>query len=339
MDKRKVLLIGGTGTISSSIMRNLAADEQTELYVLNRGHKTLPEGVIQLTADIGDEQKVREVTNDLSFDVIADFIIFTKEAAEQRIRLFRGKTKQYIFISTVVTFRHEDTVYLDEESAQDNIYSDYGRSKTACEQVFKDAYDEGFPVTIVRPSQTYGYDRFPLSVKGRSCWSVVSRILRDKPVIVHGDGKSVWHMMHTYDFADNFVQLLGREEAVGCSVNLVNPDSVTWDMIYHEIGRQLNKEVKIVHIASDTLALSRRYDNASAILGDKQYSNIYSTENLKKLMPHFSCRYTLEKGTELFLEYMNDHEELKKEDPEFDQWCDEVIADYETFMADFRKKH
>ena len=340
MDDKKILLIGGTGTISSSITKMLAKEEGIETIVLNRGHKEIPEGVTQVICDANDEEALKEAAGDNTYAAVVDFIVYTEEQARKRVELFKGKTGHYIFISTVCALDHEDKIWLNENSETGNRYSEYGQNKAACEKVYMEAYEnDGFPVTIVRPSQTYGYDRIPLSVKGKTCWSVVSRILNDKPVIVHGDGKSIWHMMHTYDFAYNFLQLIGNPDAIGQSVNLVNPAVVTWDMIYAELGRQLGKTPKIIHIASDTLARSSKYNNTAAFLGDKQYSNMYAKRAVSELIPDFKCLIGLQKGIEMYLKYMDEHPELKIEDEDYDAWCDHATRDYRAFMKIFGERY
>lgn len=332
---QKVLLIGGTGTISTPITSLLAKNPDVDVTVLNRGHKEVPSTVHQIVCDANEENALSEALQGQNFDVIVDFVVYTPEQAEERVRVLNGKCKQYIFISTVVTYDHEGTVWLNEESSQNNNYSKYGQSKAEAERVFHRAELTGFPLTIVRPSQTYAFDRIPLSVKGKTCWSVVSRIVQGKPVIIHGDGKSIWHMMHSYDFAYNFIQLM-NSKMIGKSINLVNPACVTWDMIYEEIGKQLNKQVKIVHLPSDLLSLSRKYPLSESILGDKQYGNLYSKAELEECIPDFACQINYKKGISLYLDYMKSHPELQVSDGEFDLWCDSIINDYVSFAKNFR---
>lgn len=331
----KILMIGGTGTISSSITALLAKDQKVELYVLNRGHKPLPSHVTQWVADIQDTQQVKKLLGQHTFDVVLDFIVYQKQQALQRIDLFLNRTRQYIFISTVVTFDHELSYVLNEDSPKGNRFSAYGQEKYACERIFMEAYKHGFPVTIVRPSQTYGYDRFPLSVKGKNCYSVIHRILNDEPVIIHGDGKATWHMMHTFDFAYNFIRLIGQPKAIGQSINLVNPLTVTWDMIYDELGRQLHRTVKKVHLPSDLLALSKTYNFHQSILGDKQYSHEYSLLQVERLINDFQCTIDLEKGVKMYLEYIWKHPEVQVVDEMFDAWCNDVIEAYREFEDRF----
>ena len=338
MSERKILIIGGTGVISSAVLGMLAKSRDTELYVINRGHRPLPVMANHIVCDANDTAAMQKIIGNTVFDAVIDFVVYTPDQARDRVYLFQNHTRQYIFISTVVVFNHENNFILNEDSVQKNRLSKYGRDKAACEDVFNQAAKKGFPITIVRPSQTYGFDRFPLSVKGKNCWSVVSRILSDKPVIIHGDGQSIWHMMHSYDFAYNFIQLIGNMNAINRSINLVNPEIVTWDMIYDSLGKALNRKVQKVHIASETLAMSTKYPLSEQIAGDKQFSNLYTDIVRDTLIPDFKCLINLEKGIELYTQYIWEHSESRIEDPEFDLWCDQVINDYHAYMGRFNAK-
>lgn len=339
MEMRKILLIGGTGTISTSVMKLLSKDISNDVTVLNRGKKEIPLNVKQIICDVTEPGALERETAGERYDAIVDFLVYDAQTAKDRVRIFNNRTKQYFFISTVAVFDHENVVWLNENSQQTNRFSRYGQNKAAAELVFSRAAANGFPVVVVRPSQTYGEDRIPLSVKGKTCWSVISRIENGKSVIVHGDGKSIWHMMHADDFAYNFVQLIGNPAANGQTINIVNPLVVTWDMIYEEIAQQLGKKLRICHISSDTLACTAKYDNIETILGDKQFSNMYSKYQLTHLIPDFRCNIGLKEGVEKYLTYMNEHPECKIEDPEYDTWCDQLIRDYRAFMKLISSKY
>lgn len=326
----KVLLIGGTGTISTPICESLAKNSSVDLYVLNRGNKLLPKGAKQIVCDFNDEEKMKQVLQEHLFDVVINFIVFTLEQAQSQIRLFQGKVKQYIFISTVATYNHENAIRIDESHEQNNRYSEYGRKKTACEKAFLEAVD--FPVTIVRPSQTYSKDRIPLSVKGKTCYSVIDRILNDKPVIVHGDGKSTWHSTHADDFAKGFLPLIGNMHTIGEAYHIINDEIATWDMIYHDLYELLGKEPNIVHIPSDFLGLSKEYDNVTAFLGDKQYSCVYDMSKIKKVVPDFECKIMIKEGLKKYLDYIEEHPELKIKDDKYDAWCDRIIDSYNEWI-------
>lgn len=332
----RVLMIGGTGTISTPITRKLAEKEGIELFVLNRGSKPLPTGAKQLIGDYTDTPMMEELISEHQFDVVMNFVIFSFDQAKQQVELFKNRIKQYIFISTVVTYRHDDSIEIREDHEQGNPNSEYGQEKIKCEEVF--LQDKDFPVTIVRPSQTYSNDRIPLSVKGKSCYSVIDRILQDKPVIVHGDGQSIWHCTHADDFAKGFLPLVGNEKAIRQAFNLVNPEVVTWNQIYQHLYKLLDKKPNIVHIASDLLAESTVYDNTSAILGDKTNSNYYNTDKLRQLAPEFNCEINIKRGLEMYLQYLTDHPEAKKSDPLYDKWCDDVIASYQAYTNEFHEK-
>lgn len=330
MKMKKVLLIGGTGTISMPITEALAQDDTIELYVFNRGHKQLPQGVIQIIGDINDDELMKTIANQYQFDVVANFIVYTKKQALKQIEIFKGKIKQYIFISTVVTYNHEKAVCLNETSEQYNCYSRYGQEKLACEQVFKQATD--FPVTIVRPSQTYSLDRIPLSVKGKSCYSVIDRMINDKPVIVHGDGKSTWHCTHANDFLKGFIPLIGNDKAIYQDYQIISDEIVNWDMIYHQLYHLLGKTPNIIHLPSDFLSMSVKYANDEAILGDKQYSCIYDMSKIKSIAPNFNCDISINEGLKMYLQYIKDHPECCIKDEAFDKWCDFVIERYLDFV-------
>lgn len=338
---KKVLIIGGTGTISTPIMKKLAADPEVELYVLNRGHKVsmLSKGVTSFIGDIHDIEHTKELLDGHVFDCVINFIIMTQDQAIENIELFQNKTKQFIFISTVVVLNHEITCCVDETSEKGNKYSRYGQEKAACEDIFLKAKKEsGFPVTIVRPTQTYSDARIPLSVKGKSCWPVIKRMLDGKEVIVHGDGQSVWASTHADDFAKGFVNLVGNYEAVGEIYQIMNNELHTWDMVYQTLAKLLHVEYKPVYISTEILRQSKKYDFEGSIQGDKRWSNIFDATKIKQISPDFKCEINLEKGLSMYLTYMEEHPEAKVEEPAFDKWCDDTITLYKELVNGMKDK-
>lgn len=338
---KKVLMIGGTGTISFPITRKLAQDPEIELYVLNRGHKQdqLPKGVISLIGDINDLQAVSELIKDQTFDCVMNFIIMTSKQAKENIALFQGRTKQFIFISTVCVLNHELTCNIDERSEKGNAYSAYGRTKAACEELFLQAQKEtGFPVTIVRPTQTYAEARIPLSVKGKGCWPVIKRMLDGKQVIVHGDGQSVWASTHADDFVKGFAALVANPSVIGETYQIMNKESHTWDMVYQHLAKLLQVPYQPVYIPTDILRASKTYDFESSIQGDKRWSNLFDTSKIEAVSLDFQCSISLEKGLQMYLAYMEEHPEQKIEEPAFDVWCDRTIALYQQLETDMKAK-
>lgn len=329
---KKILIIGGTGIISTAITHRLANDPLVELTLLNRGHhmERIPPQVELLVTDINDTEAVLNILGDRKFDAVADFVLFTPQQAHQRISLFKGRTRQFIFISTVACLNHEASPSLTELSPRGNRFSVYGQNKAAAELVFLEAHQEsGFPVTIIRPAQTYSNEHIPVSVKGKSAWSVVKRIQAGQPVIVHGDGQSVWTSTHAEDFAKAFIPLIDHPQAIGEILHLINPTPHTWIQVNEILAELLKVELKPVFIPTVLLAKSQQYDLAGTIQGDKMFSCLYDISKLKRFVPDYKPEITLREGLSRYITLMKSHPELQKEDPEFDAWCDQVIADYQ----------
>ena len=337
---KNVLVIGGTGTISSPITKALSQDPDVRLFVLNRGKRKddLGEHVVRLIADIkNDPQGTKEVLKDLSFDCVINFLIMTEEEAKFNVELFKGKTKQFIFISTVCALDHSTDCIVDETMPYGNRYSAYGQNKEACEKYFLKEWEQGFPVTIVRPTQTYSDARYPLSVKGKSYWSVASRMLRGKKVIVHGDGQGIWACTHASDFKKLFLPLVNNEETIGQIYQIMDPRPYTWDKIYEALTEALGVGYEPCYISEYLLDESKTYDFVSSMHGDKHFSCIFDISKVKRFAPETVFDVDIKKGAEMFVGYMNAHPEEKKEDEDFDRWCDETIERYETLCRQFVK--
>ncbi|MDR2068725.1 MAG: SDR family oxidoreductase [Spirochaetaceae bacterium] len=327
----KVLFIGGTGTISTAISRQLLA-QGAELFLLNRGNRNqvLTGPVTELCCDIHNEAAAAEKIKDLSFDVTADFIAFTREQAERDFRLFRGRTRQYIFISSASAYQKPLPDYrVTEGTSLANSYWQYARDKIACEDfLFKMYREEGFPVTVVRPSHTYDERRIPLGVHGKNgSWQVIKRMREGKPVIIHGDGTSLWTMTSSDDFARAFTGLMGNIHALGEAVQITSDETVTWNQVYQSIAGVLGVPLKAVHISSEFLGLcGKDYDFTGGLLGDKANSLVFDNAKLKRLVPGFTARVSFYQGIRAAIEYILSHPEHQQEDPEFDAWCDRIIA-------------
>jgi len=328
----KALLIGGTGIISTAITRLLATKPEWEVYVLNRGQRTditLPANVKVLTAEVHDEAKVGELIKDLHFDVVADFITFVPSQLESRYRLFKDKCKQYMFISSASAYQKPLSDYrVSEATPLANPHWEYSRNKIACEATLLRLYqEEGFPVTIVRPSHTYDDRYIPLGVHGdKGSWSVVKRMREGKPVIIHGDGTSLWTMTHNSDFAKGFVGLMGNLHAIGESVQITSDETLTWNQVYSAIANVLGVKLKPYYVASDFLAkCAPDYDFAGSLIGDKANSVVFDNTKLKRLVPEFVATKRFDQGIREVIENVLATPALQVEDAEFDAWCDKVI--------------
>ncbi|KRE51440.1 SDR family oxidoreductase [Paenibacillus sp. Soil724D2] len=325
----KALFIGGTGTISSAITKQLL-EKGCELYLLNRGtrNEDLPAGVNIMKADINDEDQVSKLIENLEFDVVADFIAFEPAQLERDYRLFKGKTKQFMFISSASTYQTPLSDYrITEGTPLSNPYWEYSRNKIACEEYLMRKYREsGFPITIVRPSHTYSERSIPLGVHGsKGSWQVAKRMLENKPVIIHGDGTSLWTMTHNSDFAKGFIGLMGNIHAIGESVHITSDETVTWNQIYEVIADALGVKLKAVHVSSDFLAACSKEDYRGGLLGDKANSVVFDNSKLKRLVPEFVASTRFDQGIRQTIAYILAHPEHQTEDKEFDSWCDKVI--------------
>ncbi|MCR5799944.1 MAG: SDR family oxidoreductase [Lachnospiraceae bacterium] len=337
----KALFIGGTGTISMAITRRLAADDNWELYLLNRGNRDaeIPEGVRLIKADINDEAAVKAAIGDMTFDCVGEFIGFVPAQLERDIRLFKGRTKQYIYISSASAYDKPCADYrITEGTALGNKYWQYSRDKIACEDLLMKEYREnGFPVTIVRPSHTYDNRSVPMGVHGKNgSYQVIKRMLEGKPVIIHGDGTSLWTMTYNEDFAVGYTGLMANPHAIGQAFQITNDETLTWNQIYQTIANALGVELKPYYVSSDYLADISDYDLYGGLLGDKANSVVFDNTKLKNAVPDFKPSIRFEQGIKKTLDYVLSHKECQVEDPEFDAWCDKVIDVLEKSKSQFR---
>lgn len=331
----KALFIGGTGTISTGITNKIAEDGKWELYLLNRGLRgvEIPDNVKVITADINDEADVANKLKDMQFDTVCDFIGFVPEQLERDYRLFKGKTKQFMYISSASAYHKPVAEYrITEGTALANPYWEYSRNKIACEDYLMKLYrEEGFPVTIIRPSHTYNEKMVPLGVQGdNGCYQVLKRMKDGKPVIVHGDGNTLWTITYNTDFAKAFVGLMGNPHAIGEAFQITNDESLTWNQIHQIVADCLGVEYKPYYVSSDFLDEVSDYDLRGGLLGDKACTVVFDNTKVKRVVPDFVCTISAREGLKKAVDYIMSHPECQVEDPEFDTWCDKVIEELEA---------
>ena len=337
----KALFIGGTGTISSAIVRRLSQDKLWEVWLINRGNRadTVPENVHQIVCDINDEDAVIKAIGDLRFDVVGEFIGFTVDQVERDFRLFKDRTKQYIYISSASAYNKPAASHIiTEGTTLANPHWEYSRNKIACEEYLMARYREDkFPVTIVRPSHTYDERSIPLGVHGKNgSWQVIKRMMEGRPVIIHGDGESLWHLTFNEDFAVGYTALMGNRHAIGEAFQITGDEVLTWNQIYQTIADALGVELNAYHVSSEFLnAVGPEYDFEGSLIGDKAVSVSFDNSKIKKLAPDLKTNVHLHKGVRIALEYILNHKECMTEDPEFDKWCDKVIETVETAKKSF----
>jgi nucleoside-diphosphate-sugar epimerase len=322
----KVLFIGGTGVISAAAAERAVAVGH-RLTVLNRGNTVLrevPRGAELLRADVRDTAAVRTALGDRRFDVVVDFVAFTPEHVAADIELFRGRTGHYVFVSSASCYQKPPAMLpIRESTPLRNPFSQYARDKIACEDLLVRAYrEDGFPVTIVRPSHTY--DRTRIVLNGR--WTDLARLRAGRPVVVHGDGTSLWTVTHSSDLAKALVGLLGHPQAVGDSFTITSDDYLPWNAIYEMYAAAAGAPPpRLVHIASDTIAAAAP-ELGPPLLGDRSHSVIFDNSKVKALVPEFVCTTPYATGVREVVSWYDANPDQQIVDHDLDATFDRLIA-------------
>jgi len=322
----KVLFIGGTGIISSACSQ-LAIERGIELYLLNRGltRRPVPDGAQILIGDIRDRNSVKSALGSRHFEVVVDWVAFVPEQIENDLELFRGRTQQYIFISSASAYQTPPAkLPVTESTPLSNPFWEYSRNKIACEERLMRAYhEERFPITIVRPSHTY--DRTSLPMHGG--YTIVDRMRKGQKVIVHGDGSSLWVLTHHRDFAKGFVGLLGNRRAIGEAFQITSDELLTWNRIFEIVAQAAGVKADIVHIPSEIIA---RYDSewGDSLLGDKTHSMIFDNSKIKRIVPEFVATIPFTQGAEEIINWYAANPDQQIIDAALNQTIDKIIRDY-----------
>jgi nucleoside-diphosphate-sugar epimerase len=323
----KVLFIGGTGIISSACS-DLAIERGIDLYMLNRGQSVRPAHpqAHHLFGDIRQPDTLLEMLSEHIFDVVVNWVAFVPQHIETDLRLFRGRTGQYIFISSATVYQTPPArLPITEKTPLENPIWDYAQNKIACEQLLVNTYhEEGFPVTIVRPSHTY--DRTHLPIRGN--YNTLDRMRQGKKVIVHGDGSSLWTLTHHVDFAKGFLGLLGHPRAIGEAFHITSDELLTWNQIYELTAQAAGVTPKLVHIPSELIAA---YDPevAAGLLGDKTYSKIFDNAKIKRLVPDFQATIPFASGVKETVAWLDAHPAGQHIDPNYNALTNRILAAYE----------
>jgi len=325
----KVLFVGGSGTISTACVA-LAVERGMEVFVLNRGNHNdrLPAAVKNIAADYNDEENTAKALADYSFDVVADFRVFTADGAKKAVRLFGGKTKQYILISSGTVYKKPlEHFIITEDAPLGNIHSFYARNKIAAENVMREALKEGFPATIVRPSLTYA-DFMPLTCMWGKPYAIIDRMRRGKEIIVPGDGTSLWTITHNTDFAKGFVGLFGNEKAIGEAFHITQDEVLDWDRIFTILAHAAGVEPKIVHIATDFIGECSPA-RKEGLAGDHSVSAVFDNSKIKRFVPDFKCTVPFAEGARRVIEWFDaDPANREIKDPDYDAEIDMILAKY-----------
>ncbi|HUI87590.1 MAG TPA: SDR family oxidoreductase [Anaerolineales bacterium] len=333
----KILFIGGTGLISSACSE-LAAARGHELFILNRSLSTkfpIPRGVTLLKGDVhADVSDLSGLLSGHHFDAVVDYIAFTLEDVERDILLFRDRTDQFVFISSASAYQKPLRNYLiKEETPLVNPYWQYSRDKIACEErLMKSCREDGFPVTIIRPSHTYGPSQIPLAVDSwMHPWTIVDRMRRGKKLIVPGDGTSLWVLTWNADFAKGLVGLLGNPRALGQAFHITSDEVLSWNQIYLEVYQALGLEPNLIHIPSDLIAA--HWEQAvGGLIGDKANSVVFDNSKIRRFVPGFRCEVAWSEGVRLSIQWHEDHPQFHTIDRQTNAIWDRIIAAYEKAL-------
>ncbi len=330
----KILFIGGTGNISTACSR-LAINKGYEVYLLNRGNIKRPdlESAKPIKCDINKPEEVEAAIKGLAFDVVANFIAFTPEDIQRDIELFSGICKQYIFISSASAYQKPlSHPVVTESTPLANPYWDYSKDKIASEEALNRAYREnGFPVTIVRPSLTYD-TVIPVAIGSWDDFTIIDRMRKGKEVIIHGDGSSLWTITHSEDFAKGCVGLLGHQQAIGHSFHITSDEILTWNQIYEAVAEAAGVELNAIHIASDFICREAEKMNQAGmwgnLLGDKAVSTIFDNTKIKSFVPGFKATIPFKQGIKRTVEWFEADPSRMLIKEENNDFIDKVIEAY-----------
>lgn len=325
MAATRLLVIGGTGVISSAVTR-LAVERGLDVTVLNRGSsatRPLPDGAEVVQADVRDPASVRAALGDREFDSVVDWVAFTPEHVQTDVDLFAGRTGQYVFISSASAYQTPpERLPVTESTPLRNPFWQYSRDKIACEDLLVRAYrDSGFPATVIRPSHTYDRTLVPLD----GGWTALERMRQGREVVVHGDGTSLWTLTHHEDFARGLVPLLGDPRTLGEAFHITSDDVLTWDQIVRALAAAAGVEPRIVHVPSDAIAAADP-DWGAGLLGDKAHSMVFDTTKLRRLVPDFATTIRFEQGAREIVDWFDADPARRVVDERLDAVMDDLVA-------------
>ena len=330
----KVLFIGGSGLISTAVSE-LLMEEDFDLYLLNRGNNNsgLPKGIKYLIGDINKEKEVKELIEDEHFDVIVDWIAFTKEHVMRDYRLFKGHTNQYIFISSASAYYKPILSYpITEEIPLGNKYWEYSDNKRLCEEYLTSIIDDSFNITIIRPSHTYNDDKIVSVIKSWSDpYTIIDRLLKEDKIIIPGDGTSLWTLTYNQDFAEAFKKVLGNKKTFGETYHITSDFVYTWERINEIICENLGVKPNVIHIPTDFIVKHAPFLTGE-LLGDKHWSLIFDNSKIKEIASNFKSSTSYEEIAPKAIKRILKNKELQTIDEGFNEWYNRLIKDYEISL-------
>ncbi|MDM7893010.1 SDR family oxidoreductase [Curtobacterium caseinilyticum] len=330
MSGPSVLFIGGSGIISAACVRE-AVEQGFDVTVLNRGEtdkRPIPESVTRLQADVSDRTALEAAIGDQRWDVVIDFVAFTPDQVQRDIEVFTGRTRQYVFISSASAYQTPAThLPITESTPLKNPFWQYSRDKIACEDLLTKAYrEDDFPMTIIRPSHTYDETLVPFS----GGWTVLGRMRAGKPIVVTGDGSSLWTITHARDFAVGFVGLLDRAEAIGEAFHITGDEAPTWNQIAHELAAAAGVEdLQLVHVPADAINAVDA-DWGASLLGDKANTSVFDNTKVQTLVPEFAQTTSIRQGAREIVAWFDADPSRQVTDERLDGLMDELVERWQV---------
>ncbi|HEX2101204.1 MAG TPA: SDR family oxidoreductase, partial [Candidatus Synoicihabitans sp.] len=335
-----VLFIGGTGIISTACTE-LAVARGFEVTLLNRSGRALVAGTKTIAADVGDVAATAAALRGRTWDCVVDFLAFTPAHIDDRLRLFLGHTGQYVFISSASAYQKplRGHPLITESTPLANPLWDYSRNKIACEERLLGEFRANeFPVTIVRPSLTYGDIVVPLAVNSwQRSFTAIDRLRRGRPLIIPGDGLTLWTITHNSDFAKGLVGLLGHRGSIGHAFHITSEEALTWNEIYAATAEAAGVNTpRFVHIASDFITTCLP-ESVGSLLGDKSHTALFDNTKIKRFVPDYVATTRYRDGIARTIAWFEAEPARQQVDRELDEKWDRVIAAYENGLDAARR--
>jgi len=324
-----ILIIGGTGNISSEVTE-LLVSQGRDVTLLNTGRRPAPRGCGHVKADRFNPREFDDAVKGLSPNIVLDFMAFTPDQCRNAYGAFRGRIEQYVFVSSATVYAKPHTkLPITEDTPRGNPFWPYAQDKTACEEYLESVRDDDFPVTVVRPSHTFGHTWIPSPING-SGFTVSARILAGRGFIIHGDGESLWTLTAASDFARGFVGLVGNKAAIGETFHITSDEALSWNGIYKELGAALGVDkINPVHIPTEFI-IKRYPDARGKLLGDKAENGVFDNSKIKKFVPGFKCEKNFATAIRESVAWFMEKEERRTVDLDEDGLIEAIIGAWRT---------
>lgn len=325
----KVLIVGGTGVISSAVV-NEAIAQGIDLTCINRGNNhgnRLSQDAKVMHFDIRNRKIADERLSGTYYDVVVDFICFNAEQVRYSLDLFYDKCKQYVFISTDSVYKLQKDGHYDETTPQSNPEWNYSYEKAECEEIVRSfCKQHNLIYTIVRPSITYGNTRIPYGFMPPYGYhyTLIERIKAGKPIVTWNDGRNYQTVMRVEDFATGMVGLWGNSKAYNNDYNICG-DAVTWSQVLDVIEKKIGIKVNRVDVSVNTI-IKELPSRRGEFLIDRAEDHIVSNQKLRSDVPSFKIKYDLYNGVSTTIDYYKENNMLLGMDYQFDGQMDRIVS-------------